>query len=42
MGFKIGQFPNSDAFYASEISLPMSFALSDEQVHKVVEVAKKI
>jgi dTDP-4-amino-4,6-dideoxygalactose transaminase len=39
MGFKIGQFPNSDAFYASEISLPISFALSDEQMHKVVEVA---
>ncbi|MFZ4102969.1 MAG: hypothetical protein ACOYKR_13550 [Sphingobacterium thalpophilum] len=35
-------FPNSDAFYASEISLPMSFALSEEQMNKVVDVAKSI
>lgn len=41
MGFKIGQFPNSDAFYAGEISLPMSFALTEEQLHKVVEIARR-
>jgi dTDP-4-amino-4,6-dideoxygalactose transaminase len=42
LGYKRGQFPNSDAFYAGEISLPMSFALSEEQMYKVVEVAKSI
>lgn len=42
LGYKIGQYPNSDAFYATEISLPISFALSEEQMHKVVDVAKSI
>ena len=42
MGFKKGQFPNSDSFYSSEISLPMSFALNEEQMQKVVNVANNI
>lgn len=42
LGYKKGQYPISDAFYASEISLPMSFALTEEQMHKVVKVAKSI
>jgi dTDP-4-amino-4,6-dideoxygalactose transaminase len=42
LGYKKGQYPNSDAFYATEISLPMSFALSEEQMHKVIDVAKSI
>ena len=42
LGFKRGQFPNSDLFYASEISLPMSFALSEDQLQKVIDVAKKL
>jgi len=42
LGYKKGQYPVSDSFFASEISLPMSFALSEEQMHKVVKVAKSI
>ena len=42
LGYKKGQYPLSDAFFASEISLPMSFALSEEQMYKVVKVAKSI
>ena len=42
LGYKKGQFPVSDAFFAGEISLPMSFALSEEQMHNVVKVAKSI
>lgn len=42
MGFKVGQFPKSDSFYLSELSLPMSFALSDEQIQKVIDVAKSL
>jgi dTDP-4-amino-4,6-dideoxygalactose transaminase len=42
LGYKKGQYPVSDAFFASEISLPMSFALSEEQMHKVVKVAKSV
>jgi len=41
LGFKKGQFPNSDLFYATEISLPMSYALSDEELERVINIAKK-
>ena len=31
-GFRIGMFPNSDAFYSQEISLPMYSSLTEEDV----------
>lgn len=36
LGFKIGQFPEAERFYAEAISLPMYATLSDEQQDKVV------
>lgn len=36
------QFPVSEAFYASEISLPMYFELSDEQIHEICSVLNGI
>ena len=35
-GFKRGDFPNAEAFYDSEISLPMHFDLSEQDLAKVV------
>jgi UDP-4-amino-4,6-dideoxy-N-acetyl-beta-L-altrosamine transaminase len=35
-GFRRGMFPNSDAFYSQEISLPMYFNLTEEDVKTVV------
>ena len=36
-GFKVGQFPISEAFYDSEISLPMHCELSDRDLGRIVK-----
>lgn len=38
IGFKPGDFPRSEAYYAGAISLPMFFALTDVQQGKVVQI----
>lgn len=40
MGFKVGDYPRSEQYYAEAISLPMYQTLSDEQQHKVVTTLK--
>ena len=35
-GFKVGDFPVSEKFYAEEISLPIHFSLSNEEQDKVI------
>jgi len=39
-GFKRGDFPIADAFYESEISLPMHVDLQDSQIAKVIEILR--
>jgi dTDP-4-amino-4,6-dideoxygalactose transaminase len=36
MGFKIGDFPQAESYYAEAISLPMFQTMSDEQQDEVV------
>lgn len=40
MGFKVGDFPQSEQYYAEAISLPMYQTLSDEQQDEVVRFLK--
>lgn len=35
-GFKVGDFPVSEKFYAEEISLPIHYSLSNEEQDKVI------
>lgn len=42
MGFKVGDFPNSERYYAEAISLPMYQALSDEQQDQVVRALEGV
>lgn len=42
MGFKVGDFPQSEQYYAEAISLPMYQTLTDEQQDQVVAVLKKV
>lgn len=37
MGFKEGDFPNAERYYAAAISLPMYYGLSDQEQDQVVE-----
>ena len=39
-GFEIGDYPNSDFFYESEISLPMHVNLSIEQIDNISNILK--
>ncbi len=41
MGFKMSDFPNAFDFYRNEISLPVWYGLSDEQVDFIVSALKK-
>ena len=41
-GFRIGDYPNSEKYYNCAITLPMFFALDDEQQDRVVNTLKKI
>lgn len=42
MGFKLGDFPESEKYYKEAISLPMFHAMSDEQQAEVVRVLEKV
>ncbi len=42
MGFKAGDFPQSEQYYAEAISLPMFQTLSDAQQDQVVDVLRKV
>lgn len=42
LGFKVGQFPEAESFYAEAISLPMYATLSDEQQRKVVDAISQV
>lgn len=42
MGFRVGDFPNAEQYYAEAISLPMFQTLSDEQQIQVVDVLHKV
>ena len=41
-GFKQGDFPLAEEFYSREISLPMYFGLTDEDIRRVVETIRQI
>ena len=40
MGFKVGDFPEAERYYAEAISLPMYQGLSDEQQDQVIEALR--
>jgi dTDP-4-amino-4,6-dideoxygalactose transaminase len=40
-GYAISDFPNAQEFYANEISLPVYYDLTDEQVDTVIKVVKE-
>jgi dTDP-4-amino-4,6-dideoxygalactose transaminase len=43
MGFEVGQFPQSEAYYAEAISIPLYAGLSDEdQLRVVAELTKAV
>jgi dTDP-4-amino-4,6-dideoxygalactose transaminase len=42
MGLKPGRFPESDLFYAQEISLPMFVSLQEAELEKVISTFKEI
>lgn len=42
MGFKVGDYPQSEQYYAEAISLPMYQTLSDSQQDQVVNVLQKV
>lgn len=42
MGFKLGDYPQSEQYYAEAISLPMFQTLTDEQQDQVVAVLQKV
>ena len=40
-GFKEGDFPNSEAYYACTISIPLFYGMTDSQQDRVVSILKK-
>lgn len=42
LGFKVGQFPEAEQFYAEAISIPMYATLSEEQQDKVVGAISQV
>ncbi|MBM3990810.1 MAG: UDP-4-amino-4,6-dideoxy-N-acetyl-beta-L-altrosamine transaminase [Planctomycetes bacterium] len=42
LGFRDGQFPEAERYYAEAISLPMYATLSDEQQAQVVQVVREV
>lgn len=42
LGFKVGQFPEAERFYAEAISIPMYATLSEEQQDKVVGAISQV
>ena len=41
MGFKVGDYPQAEQYYAEAISLPIYYSLSDDQQEQVVQVLAK-
>lgn len=42
MGFKVGDFPHAENYYAEAISLPMFQTLTEEQQDQVIDVLRKV
>jgi len=42
MGFKFGDFPQAEKYYAEAITLPLFATLSSEQQNFIAEVLKKV
>lgn len=42
LGFQVGDFPQSEAYYAEAISLPMFQTLSEEQQDRVISVLQEV
>ena len=42
MGLKPGMYPESDLFYAREISLPMFVSLQEDEIERVISTIKKL
>jgi dTDP-4-amino-4,6-dideoxygalactose transaminase len=42
MGFKAGDYPQAEQYYAEAISLPMYQTLSDEQQDQVMQVLQMV
>ncbi|MFN5767315.1 MAG: DegT/DnrJ/EryC1/StrS family aminotransferase, partial [Pseudanabaena sp.] len=42
IGFKWGDFPESETYYASAISIPLYYGLSKENQNRVVDNLRKI
>ena len=42
MGFKLGDYPNAERYYAEAISLPMFQTMSDAQQEKVVAMVREV
>ena len=40
-GFKIGDFPKTEKFYAKEVSLPIYFSLKDNQIYNIINLIRK-
>lgn len=41
-GYKAGKCPNSEAYYAKALSLPLYPSMTDQDVQRVIEVVKKL
>jgi|TARA_Y100000588_G_scaffold251426_1_gene265911 UDP-4-amino-4,6-dideoxy-N-acetyl-beta-L-altrosamine transaminase len=42
MGYKVGDFPQAEQYYAEAISLPMFHALTEEQQDQVIDVLRRV
>ena len=42
MGFKMGDYPNSESYYQHAISLPIYPSLSDEEQNRVIDTVKSV
>ena len=40
LGFRAGQFPNAEAYYADAITLPLYASMSDAQQDRVVDTLR--
>ena len=41
-GFRLGDFPNAEAFYDAEVSLPLYPVMADEEVERVIEATRSV
>ena len=42
LGFKVGDYPESESFSSQAVSLPIYSSLSEKQQHKVIDVLHKL